>query len=78
MGRGVVGALLERITVYAVDMNAEPSSRSLGRTLVAGLIVVVAVWFLLHFIIGIVAAVAGIAVFVVAILALIWALRVLF
>ncbi|MGH2902947.1 MAG: hypothetical protein ACRDK7_05090 [Solirubrobacteraceae bacterium] len=59
-------------------MNAEPSSRSLGRTLVAGLIVVVAVWFLLHFIIGIVAAVAGIAVFVVAILALIWALRVLF
>jgi hypothetical protein len=59
-------------------MNAEPSSRSLGRTLVAGLIVVVAAWLLLHFIIGIVAAVAGIAVVVVAIVALIWALRVLF
>jgi hypothetical protein len=59
-------------------MNAEPSSRSLGKTLVAGLIVVVVAWLLLHFIIGIVAAVAGIAVVVVGIVALIWALRVLF
>jgi hypothetical protein len=59
-------------------MNAEPSSRSLGRTLVAGLILVVAAWLLLHFVIGIVTAVASVAVVVVAIVALIWALRVLF
>jgi hypothetical protein len=59
-------------------MNAEPSSRSLGRTLVAGLILVVAAWLLLHFVIGIVTFVASIAVVVLAVGALIWALRVLF
>jgi hypothetical protein len=59
-------------------MDAEPSSRSLGRTLVAGLILVVVAWFLLHFVIGIVTFVATIAVVVLAVMALIWALRVLF
>lgn len=46
--------------------------------LVAGLVVVVAAYLLLHFIIGIVTFVAGIAVFVLAVGALIWALRILF
>jgi hypothetical protein len=77
---GVVSALLDRITVYAVDMNAEPSSssRSLGRTLVAGLILVVAGWLVLHFVIHLVVFVATIAVVVLAVVALVWALRVLF
>ncbi|HEY5046187.1 MAG TPA: hypothetical protein VII53_10065 [Solirubrobacteraceae bacterium] len=59
-------------------MNAEPSSRSLGRTLVAGLILVVAAWLLLHFVVHLVVFVASIAVVVLAAVALVWALRVLF
>lgn len=55
----------------------ETSSRSLGRTVVAGLILLIAAWVLLHFVIGIVTAVASILVVVVAIVAVIWALRVL-
>jgi hypothetical protein len=56
----------------------ETSSRSLGRTVVAGLILLVAAWVLLHFVIGIVTAVASILVVVLAIVAIIWALRILF
>jgi hypothetical protein len=56
----------------------ETSSRSLGRTVVAGLILLVAAWVLLHFVIGIVTAIASILVVVLAIVALIWALRVIF
>jgi hypothetical protein len=55
----------------------ETSSRSLGRTVLAGLILLVAAWVLLHFVIGIVTAIASIVVVVVAIIAIIWALRVL-
>ncbi|HWF32712.1 MAG TPA: hypothetical protein VG188_09160 [Solirubrobacteraceae bacterium] len=55
----------------------ESSSRSLGRTVVAGLVLLVAAWLLLHFVIGIVTAIASVLVVVVAIVALIWALRVL-
>jgi hypothetical protein len=55
----------------------ETSSRSLGRTVVAGLILLIAAWVLLHFVIGIVTAVASVLVIVVAIVAIIWALRVL-
>jgi hypothetical protein len=56
----------------------ETSSRSLGRTVIAGLILLVAAWVLLHFVIGIVTAIASILVVVLAIVALIWALRVIF
>ncbi len=55
----------------------ETSSRSLGRTVVAGLILLVAAWVLLHFVIGIVTAVASILVVVLAVVAVVWALRVL-
>ena len=56
----------------------ESSSRPLGRTVVAGLILLVAAWVLLHFVIGIVTALASVLVVVLAIVAIIWALRVLF
>jgi hypothetical protein len=59
-------------------MNEETSSRSLGRTVVAGLILLIAAWVLLHFVIGIVTAIASILVVVLAIAALVWALRVIF
>ena len=55
----------------------ETSSRSLGRTVVAGLILLVAAWVLLHFVIGIVTAVASILVVVLAVVAIVWALRIL-
>ena len=57
---------------YSEDMN-ESSSRSLGRIVVAGLILLVAAWVLLHFVIGIVTAIASILVVVLAIVAIIWA-----
>jgi accessory gene regulator protein AgrB len=55
----------------------EPHSRSIGRTILAVLVLVVAAWFLLHALIGIVAWLAGVAVVVVAVVAVIWALRIL-
>jgi hypothetical protein len=55
----------------------ESSSRPIGRTVVAGLILLIAAWVLLHFVIGIVTAIASILVVVLAIAAVIWALRVL-
>jgi hypothetical protein len=63
-------------TQYSEHMN-ESSSRSIGRTVVAGLILLIAAWVLLHFVIGIVTAIASVVVVVLAIVALIWALRVI-
>jgi hypothetical protein len=55
----------------------ETSSSSLGRTVLAVLVLAVALWVLLHFVIGILAAVAGIVVIVLAVGAVVWALRVI-
>jgi hypothetical protein len=55
----------------------ETSSRSIGRTVLAGLILLVGAWVLLHFVIGIVTAIASILVVVLAIAAVVWAVRVL-
>jgi hypothetical protein len=53
------------------------SSRSIGRTVLAGLIVLVAAYVLLRVVIGIALAIAGPVVLILAVIALIWALRVL-
>jgi hypothetical protein len=61
-------------------MNANDrssSSRSLGRTVVAALILIVAVWLLLGFVVHIVSFLFSAAVFVLLVLGVIWALRVL-
>jgi hypothetical protein len=62
-------------------MNQQPSSpsssRPIVRTLLAGLIVLVAAYVLLKVIIGIALAIAGPVVLIAAVVALIWALRVL-
>jgi hypothetical protein len=55
----------------------EESSGSLGRTIVAVLVLLVAGWFLLHFVIHIVVWLASIVIVAAAIFALVWALRVL-
>lgn len=58
------------------DTSSPPSSsRSIGRTVVAALILIVAVWLLLGFVIHIVSFLFSAAVFVVLVLAVIWALR---
>jgi hypothetical protein len=57
-------------------MNSS-SSRSFGRTVVAAMIFLVAAWVLLGLIIHIVSFVLSAAVFLVAIVAVVWALRVL-
>lgn len=64
---------------YALSMSQAPASRSgsFGRTIVAVLILAVAAWVLLHFVIHIVLFLASIIVIVLAIAAVIWALRVL-
>jgi hypothetical protein len=54
------------------------SAGSLGRTIVAVLLLLVVGYFLLHVLIGVAVAVAGFAVVILAVIAVIWALRVLF
>jgi hypothetical protein len=56
----------------------ERSSGSLGRTIVAILVLLVVGYFLLHVLIGVAVAIAGIAVVVLAVVGVIWALKVLF
>ncbi|MFZ2114868.1 MAG: hypothetical protein WAU77_14190 [Solirubrobacteraceae bacterium] len=56
----------------------ESSSGSLGRTIVAILVLLVVGYFLLHVLIGVAVAIAGIAVVVLAVVGVIWALKVLF
>jgi hypothetical protein len=55
----------------------ESTSRSFGRTAVAALIFLVAAWLLLGFVIHIVGFLLSTAVFVIAVVAVVWALRVL-
>jgi hypothetical protein len=59
-------------------MNHESSSTSsLGRTIIAVLVLLVVGYFLLHVLIGVAVAVAGFVLVIAAIAAVIWALRVL-
>jgi hypothetical protein len=72
------GPLRRRVPAseYPEAMN-ESTSKPLGRTIIAGLVLLIAAWLLLHFVIGIVTAIASVLVVVLAIVAVIWALRVL-
>ncbi len=58
-------------------MNEETSHRSFGRTVVAALIFLVAAWLLIGLIIHIVSFLLSTLVFIVAVVAVVWALRVL-
>lgn len=58
-------------------MNEPSSSRSIGRTMLAVLVLALAVWVFLHFIVGIIAWLGGVIVVILAVCALIWALRVI-
>ena len=52
-------------------------SRSIGRTILALLVLAAAAWLFLHFIVGIIAWLGGIIVIVLAVVAIIWAMRIL-
>ncbi len=54
------------------------TSGSIGRTVLAVLVLLVIGYFLLHVLIGVAVAIAGFAVVILAIVAVIWAVRVLF
>jgi hypothetical protein len=53
------------------------SSRSVGKTVLAGLVVLVAGYILLKIVIGFAVAIAGTVALILAVVAIIWALRVL-
>lgn len=57
--------------------GSQSSSGSIGRTVIAVLILAVAGWILLHFVIHLVVFVASIVIVVLAIVAVVWALRVI-
>ncbi len=56
----------------------ESSSRPIARTVVAGLILLVAAYVLLKIVIGIALAIAGPLLLILAVVGLVWAWRVLF
>lgn len=58
--------------------ESSASSRSIGKTVLAGLVVLVAGYILLKIVVGIALALAGTVAVILAILAIIWAVRVLF
>jgi hypothetical protein len=58
-------------------MNETGSTRSFGSTVVAVLVLVVAAWFLLHFILGILSFLFSTVLLVLVVVAVVWALRVL-
>jgi hypothetical protein len=55
----------------------ETGTRSFGSTVVAALVLVVGAWLLLHFILGILSFLFSTVLLVVAVVAVVWALRVL-
>ncbi len=58
--------------------ESSSSSRSIGKTALAGLVVLIAGYVLLKIVIGIAVAIAGTVAVILAIVAIIWALKVLF
>jgi hypothetical protein len=58
--------------------SSTPSSRSWGRTAIAALILVLAVWILLKVVIGIISALFVPILVVIAVVGIVWAYRVLF
>jgi hypothetical protein len=56
----------------------EPSSPSIGARVLAVLVLAVAAWFLLKVVIGVIAGVAFLVAVVLALVAVVWALRTLF
>jgi hypothetical protein len=56
----------------------EPSSPSIGARVLAVLVLAVAAWFLLKVVIGVIAGVAWLVAVVLAVVAVVWAMRTLF
>jgi uncharacterized membrane protein len=65
-----------RCSEYPEGMN-ETSKRSFGRTVVAALVLLVAVWLLFGVIIHVISFLFSVLLLVVAVVAVVWALRIL-
>ncbi len=60
-----------------MNVNESPSKRSFGRTVVAALVFLVAAWLLLGVIVHVLSFLFSTLILIVAIVAVVWALRVL-
>jgi hypothetical protein len=60
------------------ELPPQAPSRSVGKTVLAGLILLLAAYVILKIVIGIALAIAGPVLLILAVVALIWAYRVLF
>ncbi|HEX7609987.1 MAG TPA: hypothetical protein VF380_04860 [Solirubrobacteraceae bacterium] len=60
-----------------MNESTSTSSRHFGRTVVAALIFLIAAWVLLGFVVHIVSALFSTIVFIIAVVAVVWALKVL-
>lgn len=60
-----------------MNETSEPRTRSFGRTVIAALIFLVAVWLLFGVVMHILSFLFSTVIFIVAIVAVVWALRVL-
>ena len=61
-----------------MDAMNETTGRSLGRTVLAALVLLVAGWIVLKVVVGIIAALFIPIIIVIAVVAIVWAYRVLF
>jgi hypothetical protein len=67
-----------RATIEQMTVNESAStSRSIGKTVLAGLVVLIAGYVLLKIVIGIAVAIAGTVAVILAVVAIIWALKIL-
>jgi hypothetical protein len=64
--------------MFASANHESKQHRSFGRTVVAGLVLLIAAWVLLKVVLGVVLWLATFAAVIVAIVAIIWAVRTLF
>ena len=60
-----------------MNESTSTSSRNFGRTVVAALIFLIAAWVLLGFVVHVVSALFSTIVFIIAVVAVVWALKVL-
>ena len=60
-----------------MDGESQPSTRSFGRTAIAVVVLLIAAWFVLHFLLGILSFLFSGLLLVLVVVAVVWALSVL-
>lgn len=62
---------------YPLLMEEKPARRSFGRTVLAVVVLLIAAWFVLHFLLGILSFLFSAVILVLVVVAVVWALSVL-